>query len=138
MVVYNCSCVLHSFLVYCRNVFRNNWFPWSLVLVVRELVWMASVRRFLWSVHIVLFNMSSLSCMPITLNRAYWHLKYKLFMSCLHPTSWHVPILFLQVHHTFATAGSDGAFNFWDKDSKQRLKVVSITFIPTIFLVYFW
>ncbi|KAF8713039.1 hypothetical protein HU200_028831 [Digitaria exilis] len=27
-----------------------------------------------------------------------------------------------QVHHTFATAGSDGAFNFWDKDSKQRLK----------------
>ncbi|XP_058098477.1 protein RAE1-like isoform X5 [Magnolia sinica] len=27
------------------------------------------------------------------------------------------------VHHTFATAGSDGAFNFWDKDSKQRLKV---------------
>ncbi|KAI4963776.1 hypothetical protein ZWY2020_010516, partial [Hordeum vulgare] len=30
---------------------------------------------------------------------------------------------FLPVHHTFATAGSDGAFNFWDKDSKQRLKV---------------
>ncbi|GJR94690.1 protein RAE1 [Tanacetum coccineum] len=27
-----------------------------------------------------------------------------------------------QVHHTFASAGSDGAFNFWDKDSKQRLK----------------
>ena len=24
---------------------------------------------------------------------------------------------------TFVTAGSDGAFNFWDKDSKQRLKV---------------
>uniref|UniRef100_A0A7N0VDI2 Uncharacterized protein n=1 Tax=Kalanchoe fedtschenkoi TaxID=63787 RepID=A0A7N0VDI2_KALFE len=30
---------------------------------------------------------------------------------------------FHPVHHTFATAGSDGAFNFWDKDSKQRLKV---------------
>lgn len=30
-----------------------------------------------------------------------------------------------QVHHTFATSGSDGAFNFWDKDSKQRLKVFS-------------
>ncbi|XVF67175.1 hypothetical protein PTKIN_Ptkin10aG0099400 [Pterospermum kingtungense] len=29
------------------------------------------------------------------------------------------------VHHTFATAGSDGAFNFWDKDSKQRLKAMS-------------
>ncbi|KAL6842622.1 hypothetical protein ACP4OV_027466 [Aristida adscensionis] len=29
---------------------------------------------------------------------------------------------FHPVHHTFATAGSDGAFNFWDKDSKQRLK----------------
>eukprot|EP01112_Ceratiomyxa_fruticulosa_P018379 TRINITY_DN5863_c0_g1_i1.p1 TRINITY_DN5863_c0_g1~~TRINITY_DN5863_c0_g1_i1.p1 ORF type:complete len:345 (-),score=62.98 TRINITY_DN5863_c0_g1_i1:37-1071(-) len=26
---------------------------------------------------------------------------------------------------TFATAGSDGAFNFWDKDSKQRLKQFS-------------
>jgi mRNA export factor len=23
---------------------------------------------------------------------------------------------------TFATAGSDGAYHFWDKDSKQRLK----------------
>ena len=23
---------------------------------------------------------------------------------------------------TFATAGSDGTYNFWDKDSKQRLK----------------
>jgi len=23
---------------------------------------------------------------------------------------------------TFATAGSDGTFNFWDKDSRQRLK----------------
>ncbi|KAM3399757.1 hypothetical protein ACQJBY_004910 [Aegilops geniculata] len=30
---------------------------------------------------------------------------------------------FHPVHHTFATAGSDGAFNFWDKDSKQRLKM---------------
>nr|GMC83282.1 Protein RAE1 [Ipomoea batatas] len=28
-----------------------------------------------------------------------------------------------QIHGTFATSGSDGAFNFWDKDSKQRLKV---------------
>ena len=31
----------------------------------------------------------------------------------------------VKVHGTFATAGSDGAFNFWDKDSKQRLKVLS-------------
>uniref|UniRef100_A0A0D9V3B6 Uncharacterized protein n=1 Tax=Leersia perrieri TaxID=77586 RepID=A0A0D9V3B6_9ORYZ len=30
---------------------------------------------------------------------------------------------FHPVHHTFATSGSDGGFNFWDKDSKQRLKV---------------
>uniref|UniRef100_A0A0E0JLJ2 Uncharacterized protein n=1 Tax=Oryza punctata TaxID=4537 RepID=A0A0E0JLJ2_ORYPU len=29
---------------------------------------------------------------------------------------------FHPVHHTFATSGSDGGFNFWDKDSKQRLK----------------
>ncbi|CAK9201616.1 unnamed protein product [Sphagnum troendelagicum] len=27
------------------------------------------------------------------------------------------------VHATFATSGSDGAYNFWDNDSKQRLKV---------------
>nr|GEW50787.1 hypothetical protein [Tanacetum cinerariifolium] len=31
---------------------------------------------------------------------------------------------FHPVHGTFATAGSDGAFNFWDKDSKQRLKAM--------------
>ncbi|GJM93796.1 hypothetical protein PR202_ga10384 [Eleusine coracana subsp. coracana] len=30
---------------------------------------------------------------------------------------------FHPVYGTFATAGSDGGFNFWDKDSKQRLKV---------------
>ncbi|CAO2170742.1 unnamed protein product [Urochloa humidicola] len=29
---------------------------------------------------------------------------------------------FHPVHGTFATTGSDGGFNFWDKDSKQRLK----------------
>ncbi|KAF3523346.1 hypothetical protein F2Q69_00049897 [Brassica cretica] len=32
---------------------------------------------------------------------------------------------FHPVHGTFATAGSDGAFHFWDKDNKQRLKVMS-------------
>ena len=26
---------------------------------------------------------------------------------------------------TFVTAGSDGAYNFWDKDSKQRLKAMA-------------
>ncbi|GFP98673.1 protein rae1 [Phtheirospermum japonicum] len=31
---------------------------------------------------------------------------------------------FHPIHHTFVTAGSDGAFNFWDKDSKQRLKAM--------------
>lgn len=29
------------------------------------------------------------------------------------------------MHGTFTTAGSDGAYNFWDKDSKQRLKAMS-------------
>lgn len=29
---------------------------------------------------------------------------------------------FHPVYHTFATTGSDGVVNFWDKDSKQRLK----------------
>ncbi|XP_068638394.1 protein RAE1-like [Aristolochia californica] len=31
---------------------------------------------------------------------------------------------FHPVHHTFASAGSDGAFNFWDKDSKRNLKAM--------------
>ena len=26
---------------------------------------------------------------------------------------------------TFVTCGSDGAYNFWDKDSKQRLKAMT-------------
>ncbi|BBN12217.1 mRNA export factor [Marchantia polymorpha subsp. ruderalis] len=33
-------------------------------------------------------------------------------------------INFHPVHATFATSGSDGAYNFWDKDSKQRLKAL--------------
>jgi len=32
-------------------------------------------------------------------------------------------ITFHPTFGTFATAGSDGGFNFWDKDSKQRLKL---------------
>ncbi|CAG8447329.1 5390_t:CDS:2 [Acaulospora morrowiae] len=31
-------------------------------------------------------------------------------------------ISFHPIYGTFSTAGSDGMFNFWDKDSKQRLK----------------
>lgn len=31
-------------------------------------------------------------------------------------------ISFHSVYGTFATAGSDGTFHYWDKDSKQRLK----------------
>src|ERR1044071_8495038 len=31
-------------------------------------------------------------------------------------------ISFHPMYGTFSTAGSDGTFNFWDKDSKQRLK----------------
>ena len=31
-------------------------------------------------------------------------------------------ISFNKKHGTFVTAGSDGTFNFWDKDAKQRLK----------------
>lgn len=37
---------------------------------------------------------------------------------------------FHPVHGTFATAGSDGAYNFWDKDSKQRLKAMSKADLP--------
>jgi mRNA export factor len=33
-------------------------------------------------------------------------------------------ISFHPVHATFATSGSDGAYNFWDKDSRQRLKAL--------------
>ncbi|KAI8804360.1 Poly(A)+ RNA export protein [Cladochytrium replicatum] len=32
-------------------------------------------------------------------------------------------ISFHPIYGTFSTSGSDGTFNFWDKDSKQRLKV---------------
>jgi len=32
---------------------------------------------------------------------------------------------FHPVHGTFVTAGSDGGYNFWDKDSKQRLKAMT-------------
>ena len=31
-------------------------------------------------------------------------------------------IIFHPVHGTFSTAGSDGTVNFWDKDSRTRLK----------------
>mmetsp|Transcript_2007 Transcript_2007/g.7184 ORF Transcript_2007/g.7184 Transcript_2007/m.7184 type:complete len:345 (+) Transcript_2007:213-1247(+) len=34
-------------------------------------------------------------------------------------------ISFHPQYGTFATAGADGAYNFWDKDSKQRLKAMS-------------
>lgn len=34
-------------------------------------------------------------------------------------------ISFHPQYHTFVTAGSDGAYNFWDKDSKQRLKAMA-------------
>lgn len=34
-------------------------------------------------------------------------------------------INFHPVHGTFATSGSDGGYNFWDKDSKQRLKAMA-------------
>ena len=34
-------------------------------------------------------------------------------------------IAFHPIHGTFGTAGSDGTFCFWDKDSKQRLKMGS-------------
>jgi hypothetical protein len=40
----------------------------------------------------------------------------------------------VQVHATFATSGSDGAYNFWDKDSRQRLKV----FYLFLFQQDFW
>lgn len=42
----------------------------------------------------------------------------------------------MKVQGTFATAGSDGAFNFWDKDSKQRLKVLSCLHIVLFPLIH--
>lgn len=32
---------------------------------------------------------------------------------------------FHPVHGTFVTAGGDGTYSFWDKDSKQRLKAMN-------------
>lgn len=37
---------------------------------------------------------------------------------------------FHPTHGTFVTAGSDGSYNFWDKDSKQRLKALSKAAAP--------
>jgi len=34
-------------------------------------------------------------------------------------------VAFHPKYHTFVTAGGDGTFNFWDKDSKQRLKAMA-------------
>jgi len=39
-------------------------------------------------------------------------------------------IKFHPTHGTFVTAGADGVFNFWDKDSKQRLKQMAKCVAP--------
>jgi len=39
-------------------------------------------------------------------------------------------ITFHPTYGTFATTGSDGTFNFWDKDSRQRLKAFSKASMP--------
>ena len=39
-------------------------------------------------------------------------------------------ISFHPQYGTFSTAGSDGCFNFWDKDSKQRLKMTPSIGMP--------
>ena len=39
-------------------------------------------------------------------------------------------ISFHPLYGTFATAGADGSFSFWDKDSKQRLKANSTNKTP--------
>lgn len=39
-------------------------------------------------------------------------------------------ISFHPVHGTFSTAGADGTMNFWDKDSKQRLKTFNSAGAP--------
>ena len=38
---------------------------------------------------------------------------------CFHP-----------IYGTFVTAGGDGTYSFWDKDSKQRLKAMPKTPLP--------
>lgn len=37
---------------------------------------------------------------------------------------------FHPVHGTFVTAGGDGTYSFWDKDSKQRLKAMGRNPLP--------
>jgi mRNA export factor len=41
-------------------------------------------------------------------------------------------ITFHPVFGTFSTAGSDGTYNFWDKDSKQRLKMFTSVGSPIV------
>lgn len=44
-------------------------------------------------------------------------------MRLTNSTMFFYPLLCIpSVHSTFSTAGSDGGFNFWDKDNKHRLK----------------
>lgn len=46
---------------------------------------------------------------------------YAVNSMCFHP-----------VYGTFVTAGGDGTYSFWDKDSKQRLKAMPKNPLPII------
>ncbi len=45
-------------------------------------------------------------------------------------------IRFHPIHGTFTTSGSDGAFHFWDKESKQRLKANVAKGLPITCTIY--
>ncbi|XVF67169.1 hypothetical protein PTKIN_Ptkin10aG0099000 [Pterospermum kingtungense] len=61
------------------------------------------------------YSVNSLNFHPVNFCTIIWYHGYILSYSDL-------PLF--QLHHNFATAGSDEAFNFWDEDRKQRLKEV--------------
>lgn len=86
--------------------------PLYLIFAVTSKIYETSIKQcfFYWLFVVDQEYSLSLSIMIHTINRHQLHL------------------FSFQVHHTFATAGSDGAFNFWDKDSKQRLKVCCLVY----------
>jgi hypothetical protein len=71
-----------------------------------------------------IYAVNAISFHPVSMKEGYYKPSMPKSLKVVFGVSWvdiHVDLV--QVHATFATSGSDGAYNFWDKDSRQRLKV---------------
>ncbi len=82
-----------------------------------------------------IYAVNAISFHPVSMKEGYCKTSMPKSLKVFFGVSWvdiHVDLV--QVHATFATSGSDGAYNFWDKDSRQRLKV----FYLFLFQQDFW